>query len=106
MQPVIVSTTCSSEKEAKHIADIVLKKRLAACIQISPITSMYWWNNRIESEGELIVAMKSERSLFDRLAVLIGEHHSYDVPEIIATDIVAVETSYREWLTTELTDLK
>ncbi len=106
MQPVIVSTTCASEKEAKHLADLVLKERLAACIQISPITSIYWWNNRIESEGELIVAMKSERSLFDRLAVLIGEHHSYDVPEIIATDIVAVETSYREWLTTELTDLK
>lgn len=105
MQPVIVTTTCMSFEEAEKIAREVLDQRLAACVQISPAHSMYWWKDKIESEKEYIVNMKSKRAFFNRLIVLIKKYHSYDVPEIIATDIVTVEQSYQTWLTSELADL-
>ncbi len=105
MQPVVVTTSCGSFEEAEKIAHQVLGERLAACVQISPVQSMYWWNDVIESEKEYIVNMKSKRAFWDRLIVKIKEHHSYEVPEIIATDITAVDNSYRLWLNTELADL-
>ena len=104
MQPVVVTTSCGSFEEAEKIARQVLDERLAACVQISPAQSMYWWNDVIESEKEYIVNMKSKRAFWDRLMVKIKEHHSYEVPEIIATDITAVDDSYRVWLNTELSD--
>ena len=102
MKPVIVTTTCPSLEEAEKIARVVLADRLAACIQIYPVRSMYWWKDTIESENEFLLSLKSRRSFFDRLVLKIKEHHSYEVPEIIATDIEEVERSYAAWLRAEL----
>lgn len=105
MQPVVVTTSCGSFEEAEKIARQVLDERLAACVQITPAQSLYWWKDTIESEKEYIVNMKSKRAFFNKLIVKIKKYHSYDVPEIIATDIVAVEQSYQTWLSSELADL-
>ena len=102
MQPVIVTTACADEAEAKRIGTIVLKARLAACVQIAPVTSLYWWKEAIESDQECIVTLKTKRTLVKRLAELIKKNHSYEVPEIIATDIVVAEASYQEWMEAEL----
>lgn len=102
MKPVIVTTTCSSLEEAEKIARLVLADRLAACIQMSPVRSMYWWKDTIESEDEFQLNFKSERSFFDRLVIKIKENHSYEVPEIIAMDIVEVDRPYAVWLNAEL----
>jgi periplasmic divalent cation tolerance protein len=105
MQPVVVTTSCGSFEEAEKIARQILDERLAACVQITPAQSLYWWKEKIESEKEYIVNMKSKRAFFNKLIVIIKKYHSYDVPEIIATDIVAMEQSYQTWLTSELADL-
>jgi len=105
MQPILVTTTCSTLEEAETIGTKVLEKRFAACIQISSAQSMYWWNESIEREKEYVVTMKSEKSLFSQLAQTIKRHHSYDIPEIIAEDLVAVEQSYRQWMINELTEI-
>ena len=102
MKPFIVTTTCSSPEEAEKIARAALAERLAACVQISPVRSMYWWKGTIESEHEYLLNFKSRRSLFDRLALKIKEHHSYEVPEIIAADIEKVDRAYAAWLKAEL----
>ncbi len=102
MKPVIVTTTCSSQEEAEKIARLVLAERLAACIQISPVSSMYWWKDNIESENEYLLNFKSNRFFFDRLVLKIKENHSYEVPEIIATEIIMVDRSYADWLESEL----
>ncbi len=104
MKAVIVTTTCPSLEEAEKIARVVLADRLAACVQVSPIRSMYWWQDTIESENEHLLSFKSRRSFFDRLALKIKEHHSYEVPEIIATDIVEVDRPYAAWLKAELAE--
>jgi len=104
MQPIVVTTSCGNFEEAEKVAQQLLSARLAACVQISTAQSMYWWKGRIESDKEYILKIKSKRAFFDKLVLKITENHSYAVPEIIATDIVAVEQSYRNWLNSELTD--
>jgi periplasmic divalent cation tolerance protein len=102
-QPVVVSTSVDKEEAARSIAETVLGKRLAACVHIHPpMTSLYWWKGDIASDSEYLLSMKSERSLFARLAEAIRSVHPYEVPEIIATDIVEVDTEYGAWMKEEL----
>ncbi len=63
---------------------------------------MYWWKDTLESENEYVITMKSKRVFFDKLVIEIKKIHSYDVPEIIATEIIAVDQPYRDWLASEL----
>lgn len=103
MQPIIVTTTCETVEDAQRLAQLILEKRLAACVQISsPIRSFYWWQGEIAADGEFLVTMKSERRIFERIASTIKEHHPYDVPEIVATEIVAIDKDYLAWLAEEL----
>jgi len=103
MRPILVTTSCDKETEGHNIAVQVLEKRLAACVQISaPVRSCYWWDNKITTDTEYLVVMKSEHSLFTELAKTIKLMHSYEVPEIVATDIVEIDDAYAQWLKEEL----
>ncbi|MFW2365588.1 MAG: divalent-cation tolerance protein CutA [Desulforhopalus sp.] len=102
-QPVIVTTSIDQEDVAIKLAELVLEKRLAACVQIlPPVTSRYWWKGQIASDKEYLLNMKSDRKLFDRLADAIRSVHSYEVPEIIATSVVEIDEEYAIWMKEEL----
>jgi len=102
-QPVVVTTTIDQEDVAMKLAERVLEKRLAACVQIlPPVTSRYWWKGQIVSDKEYLLNMKSDRKLFERLADVIRSVHSYEVPEIIATSVVEIDEEYAIWMKEEL----
>ena len=102
-QPVIVTTSIDQEDVAMKLAERVLEKRLAACVQIlQPVTSRYWWKGQIVSDKEYLLNMKSDRKLFERLADVIRSVHSYEVPEIIATAVVEIDQAYADWMKEEL----
>ncbi len=103
LQPVIVTTSIDQEDGAHKLAELVLEKRLAACVQIlPPVTSRYWWKGQIASDREYLLNMKSDRKLFDRLAAVIRSVHSYEVPEIVATAVVEIDKEYAIWMKEEL----
>jgi periplasmic divalent cation tolerance protein len=97
-----VGTTIDSQEGAKKIADTLVEKRLAACVQISgPITSTYWWQGQIETAQEWICTAKTQQDLYDAVEQAIRAVHSYETPEIIATPIVAGSQSYLDWIRDE-----
>ena len=99
---LIVQTTTDSHEAALQIAAALVAQRLAACVQVSgPITSVYRWNGKIEQGQEWICAAKTRADRFDDLAKAIRQLHSYDEPEIVATEIVAGAPSYLEWVERE-----
>ncbi len=103
MQPILVTTSCASQEEAQKIAAHLLNQRLVACAQVSgPVTSSYWWQGSITSEPEYLLVMKSVRSLFAHITDQLSVVHPYEVPEIVATDIVRINDGYRDWLLAEL----
>ncbi|MGI9536913.1 MAG: divalent-cation tolerance protein CutA [Desulfocapsaceae bacterium] len=103
MQPIVVTTSIDKEDVAQKLAELVIKERLAACVQIlPPVTSLYWWQGEIASDKEFLLNMKSDRILFDRLVNVIRSVHSYEVPEIIATGIVEMDQEYANWMKEEL----
>lgn len=103
MQPIIVTTTCGSREDAHAIASSMLEKRLIACAQIiGPVASSFWWQGTLSSETEYQIIAKTARSLFAELVEHLHDVHPYDIPEIIATDIVAISDDYRNWMISEL----
>lgn len=103
IQPIVVYTSCDDKSICEKIARLALEKRLAACAQImAPMTSFYWWEDEIARDGEYLLAIKSHRHLFDQLAAAIRSIHPYEVPEIIATEIIEIDRGYRAWMREEL----
>ena len=101
--PLIVQTTVETKQNGQEIADIILKKRLAACVQISgPIESRYWWKEQIEQSAEFIVSMKTFGSVYQTLEQALIEAHPYEVPEIVSFELKRVSNDYLEWMKSEI----
>ena len=99
---VIIWTTASSQEEARGIAESLVATGLAACVQIDgPITSVYRWQGEMETAEEWRCSIKTRADLFEQVEGAIRELHTYSVPQVIATPIVAGSTPYLEWLSHE-----
>ena len=94
----IIITTYSDKDAAKHTAKLLVEKRLAACVQMFPIESVYLWQGRIHDEDEIMLFIKSKTSLFDKIATTIRENHSYEVPEIVKIPITDGLPEYLKWI--------
>jgi periplasmic divalent cation tolerance protein len=97
-----VQTTTDSRSEAMELARAAVGARLAACGQVAgPCASTYWWNDEIERAEEWFVFLKTPADRYDELAAFITQRHSYDEPEIVATQIVAGSASFLNWVREE-----
>ncbi len=97
-----VQTTTDSRAEAMELARLAVRARLAACSQVAgPVASTYWWNDEMERSEEWFVFFKLPADRYDALAAFLAEHHSYDEPEIVATQLVAGSPSFLAWITDE-----
>ncbi len=98
-----VITTVESKRDAERIANALVEKHLAGCVQIlGPIESTYWWEGRIERTEEWLCAIKSEKSLYNEVERAIKENHHYEIPEILAIPVIKGNKDYLEWLSKEL----
>ncbi len=95
----MVLVTASSMEEAQRIARAIVSERLAACVNIVPgIKSIYRWKGNVEEGSEVLMIIKTRVDVFEKLRDKIKELHSYEVPEIIALQIVDGLSSYLEWI--------
>jgi periplasmic divalent cation tolerance protein len=94
----IVLVTASSQAEGEAIASALVELKLAACVTLLPVRSIYTWQGKVNSEEEWQLLIKTNLSQFSALEAKIKELHSYQVPEIIALPIVAGSQSYLDWI--------
>ncbi|MCL2018576.1 MAG: divalent-cation tolerance protein CutA [Oscillospiraceae bacterium] len=94
----IITTTYPDKIAAKHTAKLLVEQRLAACVQLLPIESIYSWQGEICDENEVMLLIKSRADLFDKIAVLIKENHTYEVPEIVQIPITGGSAAYLGWI--------
>ena len=100
---VIVIVTVANREEAMKIVRSLLEERLIACANIvGPISSIFWWQGKIDEAREFLVFMKSHENHFERLSEKVAEIHSYEVPEIIALPIIKGSPPYLKWLSDSL----
>jgi periplasmic divalent cation tolerance protein len=101
---IVVLVTCGSKKEARKIAQVLVQRRLAACVQEIgvPVRSIYRWKGRVESANEVLLLIKTSRKRFSAVSTLVKKLHSYEVPEIIALNIAAGSRDYLDWITSNV----
>jgi len=96
---ITVFVTAPNEEEAARISETIVGERLAACVNIiCSVRSIYRWQGRIEDEQEVLMIVKTKKSLFERLQERVKELHSYAVPEIIGLPVIEGNKQYLDWL--------
>jgi periplasmic divalent cation tolerance protein len=97
----VVQTTVSGYGEAQRLSMAMVKSRLAACVHVSRIRSVYRWKGRVESAGEYLLAAKTRVSLAGRLGALIKKLHKYELPELVVTRLDGGSDEYLNWAAEE-----
>ena len=98
---VIVISTFSDEGSAKELGRKVLTARLCACVNITKIQSMYWWEGRLEDQEEFLALFKTTRGSAPKLKKALAELHPYEVPEIMELEVADLSKPYLSWLAAE-----
>jgi periplasmic divalent cation tolerance protein len=98
MKPIAVVTTLGSRAEAETMARTLVERRLAACAQISEITSLYRWKGAVHQEPEFRLLLKTTGALYPVVEQAIRELHSYELPAIHAFALEHVLPAYAAWI--------
>ncbi len=98
----IVLVTAASQTEAAQIAEVLIAAKLAACVSLMPIRSIYTWQGEVCREEEWQLVIKTDLALFSALENKIRQIHSYETPEIIALPIATGSQPYLNWLSAQL----
>ena len=93
-----IQTACNKENIADEIINKLLDERLIACAQKLNINSSYVWQGKRENENEILIIMKTRKSLFEEVKRQILFIHDYDLPEIVATDLTCGLEDYFKWI--------
>ncbi len=94
-----VTTTVASRDVAETMASQLVTQKLAACVQIEgPVQSWYWWEGALQSSEEFRVVAKCLRENYSRVEGAIKGMHPYELPEIVATEVVGGEVGYLRWV--------
>ena len=100
---IVLFITTATTNEAQRISKVLLEQRKVACVNIVPrVSSLFWWENKLDSAHESILIVKTKASLLNEVVRLVREIHSYDIPEIIALPIVGGNQDYLEWIGKEV----
>lgn len=98
---IFIYTDFSDLKEARKISQLLLKKRLAACVNFFPVESMYWWKKKLVKDREVACIIKTPKKNYKKIENLIKKNHSYKVPCILELPINRSYKPYAQWLNKE-----
>ena len=102
MQKLLVFTNLPDRASAERLADLLVERRLAACVNIlAPCRSVYRWKGAVQHDEEHPMLMKTTAERYGALEQALRESHPYELPEIIAVPIESGLPAYLDWITAE-----
>ena len=90
-------TTESSKTNALRMARLLIQNKLAACVSVKQIFSIYGWDDDIEETKEFEIIIKSKPEFKDYLIDFLSKISTYDVPQIIYKKYYS-EAKYSDWI--------
>ena len=98
----VVLVTAPPEKAAE-IARALVESRVAACVNIvGGVSSVYWWEGRVEEAQEALLIAKTTQAALSRFLEVVRRVHPYEVPEAIALPVEAGLEDYLRWVRCEV----
>jgi periplasmic divalent cation tolerance protein len=99
LQLCLCLCTCPDGDVAGKIADQLVAEQLAACVNIVPgIMSVYRWQDEVEHGQEVLLLIKTSKTLWSQLEQRIQALHPYELPEIMAVPITTGQADYIKWI--------
>lgn len=104
---VVVYVTVPDMKTADQLSDALVSSHLVACVNIVPgLTSVYWWEGKVNRDSELLLVIKTRSSLLEQLTQQVKRLHPYDEPEVVALPVTGGSASYLKWLHDSTSDVQ
>ncbi len=104
MRAIVAITTAGTEDEAYKLAEELVARRQAACVNVLPVSrSIYRWQGKICQDSEYLLVIKSQEGSYPAIQATIQELHSYDLPEILCFNVGQGEPDFLRWIA-EATD--
>ncbi len=96
---ILVLTTTGSTEEARRIADALVERRHAACVNIlKGVESIYRWKGKTEEAQEWMLLIKTTAAAFDKVCETIRELNSYELPECVRISVEGGSAEYLKWI--------
>lgn len=92
-------TTLPDADIAGELARGLVEAGLAACVNVlAPCRSVYRWQGAVREDGEVPLFIKTTAELYPALETYLRNRHPYELPEIVALDVVAGLPDYLRWI--------
>ena len=96
---LVVFSTFPDEATARKICAALVAEGVVACANIlPPVTSIYRWQGELKEEGESLAILKLPAGGFPALEEKLTALHPYEVPEVVAIPVAAVNGKYLAWV--------
>jgi periplasmic divalent cation tolerance protein len=100
MNFILIYLTHKNLKSAKKVVDVLLRKRLIACVNYFPIKSAYWWKGKIENGKEIVSLLKTKKENWMKVKKEIEKNHPYETPCIMKIEVES-NADYAKWIKDE-----
>lgn len=94
----VVLVTAPNKALAEAIARQLVETKLAACVSLLPVASIYSWQGEVHHDDEWQLVIKTDLAHFDRLEAAVRALHPYEVPEVIGLPIACGSLPYLQWI--------
>ncbi len=99
MTVLLCHCSCPDIDTARRIAQALVDERHAACVNLLPgVQSIYRWEGAIERAEEILLSIKTTRAQFEPMTARIASLHPYELPEVLAVEVVAGLPAYLDWI--------
>jgi len=96
--PVRVVLITHPIEGAEGFAKRLVEERLAACVSMHRVESVYRWEGQLESSPEMQLVPKTQQDKLEPLEAFLEREHPYQVPECVVLATQHVEAEYAAWL--------
>jgi periplasmic divalent cation tolerance protein len=97
---VFVYTICRDVGQAKELGKKIIKARVAACVDIWPIDSVYTWEGEVKEDQEAALLIKANEPKVADLETFLVKNHTYTTPLVATVNVHRLNREYKEWMST------
>ena len=103
--PMIFFITAPDKKTTLDLAQGIVERKIAACANIiDKLTSIYWWEGKINTNSEYLLIVKTTHRNSEKLIDYVQKNHPYEVPECIGINIAKGSQAYLQWIVDSTTE--
>ncbi|MBB5205265.1 periplasmic divalent cation tolerance protein [Inhella inkyongensis] len=95
---LLALTTVASSEQAQQLARGLVEQRLAACVQIQVIESVYRWDGALQQDSEWRLLIKTTQARWSALQDWLLAQHPYAVPALLAWPASQAAPAFADWV--------